>query len=96
MPRVFEWDARKAGTNFRKHKVAFEEASTVFSDPLAAIFVDEEHSMSEPREIIVGHSILGRLIVVCFTERSKDRIRIFSARLATRHEQNDYEEHIQT
>ena len=92
MPLVFEWDARKAKANERKHGVSFDEASTVFDDPLARIFSDEDHSNGEQREIIVGHSILERLLLVSFTEPGTDRIRIVSARRATRKEQNDYEE----
>ncbi|HEX7956909.1 MAG TPA: BrnT family toxin [Pyrinomonadaceae bacterium] len=89
---AFEWDKAKAAANVKKHKVTFDEASTVFGDPLARIFDDPEHSAEERREIIVGHSILGRLLLVCFTEREGDLIRIFSAREATRKERQDYEE----
>jgi len=88
----FEWDKAKAAANFKKHKVTLDEASTVFSDPLARIFDDPEHSAEERREIIVGHSILSRLLLVCFTEREANVIRIFSARQATRKERQDYEE----
>ena len=88
----FEWDKSKAATNLKKHKVTFDEACTVFSDSLARIFDDEDHSAEERREIIVGHSILGRLILVCFTERDEDVIRIFSAREVTGNERKDYEE----
>lgn len=87
----FEWDGAKAASNQVKHGVGFEEALTVFDDPLAAIFDDEEHSDREPREIIIGHSDQSQLLVVIFTERS-GRVRIISARLATRRERNDYEE----
>jgi uncharacterized DUF497 family protein len=72
--------------------VSFDEAITVFDDPLAYIFNDEDHSIAEHREIIIGHSVIGRLLVVCFTERSEDVVRIISARQATRMEQKDYEE----
>jgi uncharacterized DUF497 family protein len=95
MPLVFEWNAQKARSNFQKHRISFDEACTVFDDPLAVIFPDEDHSLEEAREIIIGHSIVKRQIIVCSTERSKDRIRIFSARRATRMEQKDYEEHRQ-
>jgi uncharacterized DUF497 family protein len=88
----FEWDRLKAAGNVRKHKVTFDEASTVFDDPLARIFDDPEHSADERREIIVGHSILGRILLVCFTEREEDVVRIFSARSASRKERQDYEE----
>ena len=83
MPLVFEWDHRKAGTNLRKHRVGFAEAVSVFSDPLARIFADKDHSSEEPREIIIGHSSAKRLLLVCFTEPVRDQIRILSARRAT-------------
>jgi uncharacterized DUF497 family protein len=86
----FEWDPIKADLNRQKHGVTFEEASTVFDDPLAFIFDDEEHSVYEIREIIVGHSIQEKLLFVCFTERDGS-IRIISARRATPREQRDYE-----
>jgi uncharacterized DUF497 family protein len=75
-----------------KHGVAFDEATTVFADPLAVIFDDEEHSQDEIREIIVGHSILERLLLVSFTQRDEDIVRIISARKATKRERRDYEE----
>lgn len=90
----FEWSPRKAAANFRKHGVSFDEASTVFDDLLAAIFDDEEHSLDEAREIIIGRSISDRIVLVCFTERTSDVIRIISARLATRKERKDYEENL--
>ena len=89
----FEWDEEKARANRRKHGVSFEEAKTVFDDPLAAIFDDEQHSAGEQREIIIGHSEQSRLLLVFFTERPQ-AVRIFSARPATRQEQKDYEEGI--
>jgi uncharacterized DUF497 family protein len=95
MSLQFEWDKRKAITNLRKHDVSFDEATTVFDDPLAAIFDDEDHSAEEAREIIIGHSVLRRLLVVCYTEHREEVIRIFSARVATKREQTDYEEYIQ-
>lgn len=90
----FVWDREKATTNLRDHKVSFEEASTVFDDPLAVIFYDEDHSMREEREIIVGHSVRRRLLLVFFTELAENIIRIFSARKPTRRERKDYEENI--
>lgn len=89
----FEWDEEKAKSNRRKHGVSFEEAKTVFDDPLAAIFDDEQHSSGEQREIIIGHSGEERLLLVFFTERPHG-VRIFSARPASRQEQRDYEEGI--
>lgn len=87
----FEWDELKARANLRKHAVSFREARTVFLDGLAAIHADPDSSREERREIIVGHSAAGRLLVVSFTERG-DRLRLISAREATRHERRDYEE----
>ena len=91
MELSFEWDPKKAATNREKHGISFEEAIGVFGDPLARIFNDPDHSDREPREIIVGHTTGRRLLVVCFVHR-RDRIRIFSARRATRQERRDYEE----
>jgi uncharacterized DUF497 family protein len=90
----FEWDEQKAASNLSKHGVSFEEARTVFDNPLAVIFDDEVHSSTEPREIIVGHSSKGHLLMVCFTERS-GLVRIISARRATKKERQDYEDNIQ-
>ncbi len=88
----FQWDEDKATGNVRKHRVTFNEASTVFADPLAVIFDDEEHSADETREIIIGHSVLKRLLLVSFTERGEDVVRIISARKATKRERRHYEE----
>lgn len=93
MALQFEWNARKARANKKKHGVSFEEATTVFGDPLARIFEDAEHSEIERREIIVGVSQRKNLLLVCFVE-SGDRIRLISARKATRMEREDYEENI--
>jgi uncharacterized DUF497 family protein len=82
----FEWDEHKARLNRGKHSITFDEASSVFDDLLAKIFDDESHSGEEHREIIVGHSIKRRLLLVCFVERPNERIRIISARLPTSQE----------
>ncbi|PYU92247.1 MAG: hypothetical protein DMG25_12420 [Acidobacteria bacterium] len=95
MSLEFEWDREKAEANRATHGIDFEEALTIFRDPLAQIFDDEEHSEDEPREIIIGHSVKQRLILVCFTVRGT-RIRIISARKATPLERKDYEENIRT
>jgi uncharacterized DUF497 family protein len=87
----FSWDPRKADSNLRKHGIAFDEAITVFNDPMAFIFDDMVHSQEEHREIIIGFSTLRRLILVCFVERIEDTIRIISARRATKAEIRDYE-----
>ena len=90
----FEWDSTKATANVSKHEVSFDEAVTVFSDPLARIFNDEDHSIHERREIIIGYSAASRLLLVCYSVREQ-AIRIFSARTATSHERADYEENVQ-
>ncbi|MCI5212122.1 MAG: BrnT family toxin [Candidatus Electrothrix sp. ATG2] len=93
MSLQFEWDKKKAASNLKKHKVNFDEACTVFSDPLALIFDDEAHSRpDELREIIIGNSAKGRLLLVSYTEREHDIVRIISSRSATKHEQRNYEE----
>ena len=89
----FEWDLNKAEANLAKHDVSFEEALTVFADPLARIFPDDEHSVEEFREIIIGHSAGMHLILVSFVE-IEERVRIISARKATRRERQDYEENV--
>jgi uncharacterized DUF497 family protein len=94
MSLQFEWDEDKAASNQKKHGVTFEEAATVFADPLGAIFDDEAHSEEEQREIIVGHSANNQLLLVSFTERAGG-IRIISARRATKRERRDYEENPQ-
>jgi uncharacterized protein len=75
----------------RKHGVSFDEAATVFLDPLARIHDDPDHSIGEVREIIIGHSTAGRLLLICFTERG-DSIRIINARHSDARERQDYEE----
>ena len=92
MAIVFEWDPRKESLNLRKHGISFAEASTVLDDGLARIFKDTDHSEIEAREIIIGHSAAERLLLVIFTERKPDRIRIISAREVSRQERRDYEE----
>jgi uncharacterized DUF497 family protein len=95
MSLQFEWDPKKAKSNLAKHGVSFTEAVTVFVDRLARVFDDEVHSVEERREIIIGRSAEHDLILVSFTTRG-DRVRILSARQATRKEREDYEENIHT
>lgn len=90
MALEFEWDAAKAAANLAKHGVSFEEASTVFADPLALSRPDPRHSRDEPRFAILGLSAGGRLLAAFFTERGP-RTRIISARAATRRERGTYE-----
>ena len=87
----FEWDPGKAASNQEKHGVSFEEASTVFGDPLSRTIPDPLHSEGEDRCVIVGLSAHMRTLVVVHVDRG-DRIRIISARPATRPERRDYEE----
>jgi len=86
----FEWDDNKAAANLQKHGVSFPEAATAFADPLAAIFPDPDHSDDEEREILVGSSERGRLLVVSFTERPPN-LRIRSVRVASTDEWREYE-----
>jgi hypothetical protein len=92
MSLQFTWDVDKANSNIRKHRVSFEEASTVFFDPLACIFDDEDHSQIEQREIIIGYSQFDHLLIISFNELEEDHIRIISARRATKKEQKNHEE----
>lgn len=91
----FAWDPKKARTNRRQHGVSFEEAVTVFLDPRMVSVYDETHSEEEDRWITVGMSAMGRLLVVCHTFRDEadepPALRIFSARMATKREGQDYE-----
>lgn len=89
----FEWDPDKAASNVSKHGVSFEEAQTVFQDDLFVAFEDPDHSQAEHRLIIMGQSTERRLLVVAYTER-RGRIRLISAREATRKERRAYEEEI--
>jgi len=86
----FEWDPVKAERNLAKHGVAFEEVATVFGDPHAMTYFDPDHSNEEDRFLTFGHSSHGILLVVSHTDRG-DRIRIISARRATRRERKAYE-----
>ena len=85
----FTWDPPKALANVRKHGVTFEEASTVFADPLALIANDVENS---DRSLIIGESIVRRIVVAVFVQSADDEIRLISARRATRHERRNYEQ----
>ena len=91
MDAIFEWDKAKAEKNLKKHEVSFEEATTVFADPLSVTIPDPLHSEDENRFAITGLSHEQRQLVVVFTERGEN-IRIISARLATPRERKKYEE----
>ena len=86
----FEWDADKAASNLAKHGVSFDEAATVFGDPLAMTYFDPDHSDDEDRFITFGFSVNGDVLVVSHTDRD-DKTRIISARRATRSERKSYE-----
>jgi uncharacterized protein len=90
MGMQFEWNKDKARVNLSKHEVSFDEAKTVFDDPLYIDFYDPDHSKDEDRYIIIAQSDQGRLMVVSYTER-KQKIRLISAREATRKEKEAYE-----
>ena len=94
MPLTFEWDSRKARSNLAKHGVGFEEASTVFDDPLSLTIPDPEHSKIEDRFVTMGSAFNGKLLVVVHTDRG-DNIRIISARRASRRERKSYEKGIE-
>ena len=87
----FEWDDLKAALNESKHGVSFTEAMTVFGDPLSLTGFDPDHSVEDERFITLGHAATGRLVVVSHTDRD-DRIRIISARVATKRERKEYED----
>jgi uncharacterized protein len=91
VPYQFEWDAKKATANLRKHGVSFDEGVSAFGDPLSILLPDPDHSTAEERQLVLGMSSNNRLLVVAFVERPP-RTRIISARLATRRERRDYEE----
>ena len=86
----FEWDPKKAAHNLKKHGVSFQEAGTVFGDPLAITYFDPDHSKDEDRFLTFGHSETGRLLVVSHTDRD-EQTRIISARLATKKEHKSHE-----
>ena len=86
----FEWDEDKAASNLAKHGVSFDEAKTVFEDPLFLDYYDPDHSNDEHRFIIVGQSWEGRLLMVSYTERA-DAVRLISSRATTSEERRFYE-----
>lgn len=88
---TFEWDEQKAAINLTKHGVSFDEAKTVFADPLFIDFYDPDHSSEENRYIIVGASDSGRLLMVSYTER-EDAARLISARELAAAERKAYEQ----
>jgi len=89
--RRYEWDPNKADQNLKNHRVSFDEALTVFDDPLFLVISDPDHSAQENRYVIMGESNQNRLLVVVYTERPAT-IRLISARKASRRERRAYEE----
>ena len=87
----FEWNQHKASNNEKKHGVSFSEATTVFSDPLELTISDPDHSLGEYRFLSIGRSNAGNLLVVSYTEKEQNQIRIISARHAIRQERKYYE-----
>lgn len=87
----FDNDPAKAALNLKKHKVSFEEAASVFGDPLAYTFADPDHSINEERWLLFGLSSMARVLAISYTNRS-EKYRIINARKATRHERKIYEE----
>jgi uncharacterized DUF497 family protein len=86
----FEWDEKKAKANQTKHGISFEEASTVFDDPLSINFDDPDHSIGENRYLIIGLSDQGKFLFVSYADRN-NKIRLISARLVTSKERRYYE-----
>jgi uncharacterized DUF497 family protein len=86
----FEWDRDKAAANLKKHSVSFDEAVTVFYDPLSATLDDPDHSVGERRFITIGYSVRDRLLVVSYTQRGAF-LRLISARRATAKERKRHE-----
>lgn len=89
---IYEWDPEKAANNYRKHGVAFSEATSVFLDPLAVTYPDPDHSRGEARFVTFGQSAEGRILAIAHLEVADDQIRIVSARRATKREIHGYEE----
>lgn len=89
---IYEWDPKKASANLKKHKVSFDEASTVFTDPCALTFDDPDHSLDESRFITIGTSAKQRILFLSHADRGEDHVRIIHARSATKTEAHVYQE----
>jgi uncharacterized protein len=92
-PMQFEWNPAKAAINQAKHDISFDEAKTVFDDPLYLGFPDPAHSVGEQRFLLLGRSLMGRLLVVAYTDRGSVA-RLISAREMTKRERRLYESEI--
>lgn len=91
MGLIFEWDEKKALSNLKKHGVSFEEACTAFADELSITIADIEHGKNEDRFVLIGKSVKNNTLVVVHLEESDAKVRIISARKATKNEQRTYE-----
>lgn len=89
---IYEWDPKKAAANLRKHKVSFDEATSVFTDPFALTFDDPDHSLDETRLITIGTSDKQRIRFLGHADRGEDHVRIIHARPATKTEAYGYQE----
>ena len=89
---IYEWDPKKAAANLAKHKVSFDEATSVFTDPFALTFDDPDHSVDEKRFITIGTSTKQRILFLAHADRGEDHVRIIHARPATKTEAYAYQE----
>jgi uncharacterized DUF497 family protein len=89
---IYEWDPKKARENIKRHKVSFDEATSVFTDPLALTFDDPDHSQEEQRYATIGTSRKQRIVFLAHVDRGDDHVRIISARSATATEAHAYQE----
>ena len=89
---IYEWDPKKAAANLKKHKVSFDEATTVFTDQSALTFGDPDHSWDEHRFITIGTSSKQRILFLSHTDRGEDHVRIIHTRPATKTEAHAYQE----
>jgi uncharacterized DUF497 family protein len=89
---IYEWDPKKADENLNRHRISFDEATSVFADPFALTFDDPDHSMDERRYITIGTSSKQRIVFVSHADRGEDHVRIISARPTTATEAHAYQE----
>ena len=89
---IYEWDPNKADENLKRHKVSFDEATSVFTDPFALTFDDPDHSQEERRYVTTGTSSKQRIVFLAHVDRGEDQVRIISARPATATEAHAYQE----
>jgi len=89
---IYEWDPKKAAQNQKKHRVSFDEAGSVFSDPFTLTFDDPDHATNEKRFITIGTSMKGRILFLSHADKGEDHVRVISARGATKSEAHVYQE----